>query len=53
MPTKQEVREFIAGLRYPIFAAFVVGKLMANYKVDRTKAVKMWNEREKIGDWSD
>jgi hypothetical protein len=53
MPTKQEVREFIKSLRYPEFSAFCVIKLMVHFKVEEDTAIRMWNEREKIGDWSD
>ena len=44
-PTDKEINAFIASIRYPKFAAFAVGKLMAKFKFTREQAEVAWKER--------
>ncbi len=40
-----EIDKFIASIRYPKFAAFAVGKLMAKYNFTRERAEAAWKAR--------
>jgi hypothetical protein len=43
--SKKQINKFIGTIRYPKFAAFAVGKLMAKFKFTREEAEKAWRER--------
>ena len=46
MLDKNEVEQFIATLKYPRFAAYVVNQLVKKYGVTREEATEIWNERQ-------
>ena len=45
--TQASIDKFIATIRYPKFAAFAVGKMMAKFKFTREQAEAAWNGRTK------
>lgn len=48
MPTIPEAKEFIATLRYPKFATYVVNQLMKKYMLTRDEAVTVWEELRQL-----